>query len=332
MTVAPPHVTPAPDVGTPTTGASPATDASPAPGRIRRLLPLLGPAVVAATAYVDPGNFATNTLAGASHGTLLLWVVVTANLMAVVSPVPLGEARRGDRPQPPPAVPRALPAPADPDAVGAGRGRRDRHGPRRGGRRRDRAEPAVRRAPAARRHRRRCRRVGAARGAPASSPPLRAARRRPLRRRRRLPPHDRRSDLARPRPRRRRPRAGSRRHRQPRARHRHPRGDRDAARHLPALRPHPHRPPARGRDAGRAAGPARRPRRRDGHRGRAPRGDARRRRDGVLPPGCRGPRGLSRECTRGSAASPGRSRPGPSPSRCSCPASSRRASGPTPGR
>ena len=83
MTVAPPHVTPAPDVGTPTTGASPATDASPAPGRIRRLLPLLGPAVVAATAYVDPGNFATNTLAGASHGTLLLWVVVTANLMAV---------------------------------------------------------------------------------------------------------------------------------------------------------------------------------------------------------------------------------------------------------
>ena len=88
MTVAPPHVTPAPDVATPTTDASPATTpvpaTTPAPGRVRRLLPLLGPAVVAATAYVDPGNFATNSLAGASHGTLLLWVVVTANLMAVL--------------------------------------------------------------------------------------------------------------------------------------------------------------------------------------------------------------------------------------------------------
>ncbi|GAA4903117.1 manganese transport protein [Actinomycetospora succinea] len=57
---------------------------SPRPGRVRRLLPLLGPAVVAATAYVDPGNFATNTVAGASHGALLLWVIVAANLMAVL--------------------------------------------------------------------------------------------------------------------------------------------------------------------------------------------------------------------------------------------------------
>ncbi|GAA4896421.1 Nramp family divalent metal transporter [Actinomycetospora straminea] len=73
MTVAPPAETPAPVAG-----------ARRAPGRLRRLLPLLGPAVVAATAYVDPGNFATNTVAGASHGMLLLWVIVAANLMAVL--------------------------------------------------------------------------------------------------------------------------------------------------------------------------------------------------------------------------------------------------------
>ncbi|NMH99327.1 Nramp family divalent metal transporter [Pseudonocardia acidicola] len=43
---------------------------------------LLGPALVAAAAYVDPGNVATNTAAGASYGYLLVWVVVVANLMA----------------------------------------------------------------------------------------------------------------------------------------------------------------------------------------------------------------------------------------------------------
>lgn len=47
-------------------------------------LPLLGPAFVAAVAYVDPGNFATNTTAGARYGTLLIWVVVAANLMAML--------------------------------------------------------------------------------------------------------------------------------------------------------------------------------------------------------------------------------------------------------
>ena len=40
---------------------------------------LLGPAFVAAVAYVDPGNVATNTSAGASYGYLLLWVLVGAN-------------------------------------------------------------------------------------------------------------------------------------------------------------------------------------------------------------------------------------------------------------
>jgi manganese transport protein len=45
---------------------------------------LLGPAFVAAVAYVDPGNFATNIAAGSTYGYLLCWVVVGANLMAVL--------------------------------------------------------------------------------------------------------------------------------------------------------------------------------------------------------------------------------------------------------
>jgi manganese transport protein len=51
---------------------------------VRGRLLLLGPAFVAAIAYVDPGNFATNFSAGASYGYLLVWVIVTANLMAMV--------------------------------------------------------------------------------------------------------------------------------------------------------------------------------------------------------------------------------------------------------
>jgi manganese transport protein len=53
-------------------------------GRLRGGLRLLGPGFVAAVAYVDPGNVATNVTAGARHGYLLLWVVLCANLMAVV--------------------------------------------------------------------------------------------------------------------------------------------------------------------------------------------------------------------------------------------------------
>ncbi|MCG7205132.1 Nramp family divalent metal transporter [Streptomyces arenae] len=45
---------------------------------------LLGPAFVAAIAYVDPGNFAANVQAGATFGPLLLWVVVAANLVAML--------------------------------------------------------------------------------------------------------------------------------------------------------------------------------------------------------------------------------------------------------
>jgi manganese transport protein len=53
-------------------------------GRMRGRLALLGPAFVAAVAYVDPGNFATNVSAGAKFGFLLVWVVLAANLMAML--------------------------------------------------------------------------------------------------------------------------------------------------------------------------------------------------------------------------------------------------------
>ncbi|WP_034916240.1 MULTISPECIES: Nramp family divalent metal transporter [Erwinia] len=45
---------------------------------------LMGPAFIAAIGYIDPGNFATNIQAGASYGYKLLWVVVWANIMAMV--------------------------------------------------------------------------------------------------------------------------------------------------------------------------------------------------------------------------------------------------------
>ena len=51
-------------------------------GGVRQSTRLLGPAFVAAVAYVDPGNVATNTAAGATYGYLLLWVLVAATLMA----------------------------------------------------------------------------------------------------------------------------------------------------------------------------------------------------------------------------------------------------------
>src|SRR5881409_1336788 len=53
-------------------------------GRFRGLLPFLGPAFIAAVAYVDPGNFATNVAGGAKFGYTLLWVVLAANLMAML--------------------------------------------------------------------------------------------------------------------------------------------------------------------------------------------------------------------------------------------------------
>ena len=51
---------------------------------LARLWPFLGPAFIAAVAYIDPGNFATNIEGGATFGYRLLWVVLAANLMAML--------------------------------------------------------------------------------------------------------------------------------------------------------------------------------------------------------------------------------------------------------
>ena len=45
---------------------------------------MLGPAFVAAVAYVDPGNVAANITSGARYGYLLVWVLVLANCMSVL--------------------------------------------------------------------------------------------------------------------------------------------------------------------------------------------------------------------------------------------------------
>jgi manganese transport protein len=50
----------------------------------RALLPFIGPAVMASVAYMDPGNFATNIQAGSTYGYQLLWVVLAANVMAML--------------------------------------------------------------------------------------------------------------------------------------------------------------------------------------------------------------------------------------------------------
>ncbi|WP_080795484.1 Nramp family divalent metal transporter [Corynebacterium pacaense] len=72
--------------GAPQSGTNEGAPDGPSPrstGR-PRLFKLLGPAFVAAIAYVDPGNVAANLSAGAEYGYLLLWVLVLANVMAMV--------------------------------------------------------------------------------------------------------------------------------------------------------------------------------------------------------------------------------------------------------
>src|SRR5690349_20397859 len=54
------------------------------PGGVRTALAFAGPAVIASIAYMDPGNFATNIQAGAKYGYGLLWVVLTANVIAML--------------------------------------------------------------------------------------------------------------------------------------------------------------------------------------------------------------------------------------------------------
>jgi len=65
---------------------APATTESPplSRGGWRSRLLIAGPAFVAAIAYIDPGNFATNFAAGSGYGYLLLWVIAAANLLAML--------------------------------------------------------------------------------------------------------------------------------------------------------------------------------------------------------------------------------------------------------
>ena len=63
---------------------APAPNLASPPRLPRATVLLLGPAFVAAIAYVDPGNVAANLTAGARYGYLLLWVLIVANLIAVL--------------------------------------------------------------------------------------------------------------------------------------------------------------------------------------------------------------------------------------------------------
>jgi manganese transport protein len=71
-------------VAVPEPGAPSALEQLMAKGRLRATLAMLGPAFVASVAYVDPGNFATNVQGGARYGYMLLWVVLAANLIAML--------------------------------------------------------------------------------------------------------------------------------------------------------------------------------------------------------------------------------------------------------
>ena len=55
---------------------------------LRGLASFLGPAFIAAVAYLDPGNFATNMAAGAEYGCLLVWVVLAVGVIGL-NTVPL---------------------------------------------------------------------------------------------------------------------------------------------------------------------------------------------------------------------------------------------------
>src|SRR6202166_409504 len=51
---------------------------------VRAFLPFAGPAIIASVGYMDPGNFSTNIQAGSTYGYELLWVVLAANLVAML--------------------------------------------------------------------------------------------------------------------------------------------------------------------------------------------------------------------------------------------------------
>ena len=121
--------------------ATPATGRS---SRISRRIGMLGPAFVAAVAYVDPGNVAANLQAGTKYGYLLVWVLVVA--VAAAGVVQFLSAKLGlATGMSLPGTGRAAAGPFIPHrllAAGRGRGHGDRS--RRGRRRRHRALPAVR--------------------------------------------------------------------------------------------------------------------------------------------------------------------------------------------
>ena len=105
---------------------------------IRRYTPFLGPAFIASVAYVDPGNFATNMAGGAKFGYLLLWVVLVANLMAMLiqsMSAKLGIATGMNLPE---VCRDRFSRRVDVRALGPGRADRDGNGHRRVRRRRDR--------------------------------------------------------------------------------------------------------------------------------------------------------------------------------------------------
>ena len=304
-------------------------------GRLRGTLALLGPAFVACVAYVDPGNFATNIAGGAKYGYLLLWVMLAANLMAMLIQnlsAKVGIATGRNLPE---LCREHFPRPVDLGPVGPGRAHRDGHRPRRVRRRRDRAEPALRR-PALRRRadhrRRRLRRSSACRpratGASRSPSPACSASSSSASSTTRCASASTPGAAARgfiP---------GFDGHRQRAAGHRHPRRDGHAARHLPALGAHAGPDPAARRRRAPAAAALRAHRRRDRDGPRRPREhvDADHRR--LALPRQRAGRAStrSRRPTRASGRWSAAAPRSPSRSRCSPRASRPRASGPTPAR
>ena len=142
---------------------------------------MLGPAFVAAVAYIDPGNFATNIAGGAKYGFLLVWVIIAANLMAMLVQYLSAKVGIATGRSLPELCRERFPRPVDLGPVGAGGDHRDRDRPGRVRRRGDRAQPAVRRAAVRRRPDHRGRRVRDPRAADARLPPLRAGDRRAAR-------------------------------------------------------------------------------------------------------------------------------------------------------
>ena len=110
----------------------------------RKMLAFAGPGYLVAVGYMDPGNWATDLAGGARFGYTLLSVIMISNLMAILLQALAAAPRHRQRPRPRPGLPRPLLAAGHHRPVGPLRDRHRRLRPRRGARRRHRAEPAVR--------------------------------------------------------------------------------------------------------------------------------------------------------------------------------------------